>query len=71
MNNGKSTGYFGLERGKDMVIHCHHIFILVMEILFIQVRNDNEINGFEIKDFHLKLSAYADDAYFSSEMSGR
>ena len=42
-----------------------------MEILFIQVRDDNEINGFEIKHFHLKLSAYADDAYFSSEMSGR
>ena len=65
MNNGKSTGYFGLERGtRQSDPLSPYIFILVMEILFIQVRDDNEINGFEIKHFHLKLSAYADDAYF-------
>ena len=65
MNNKKSTGYFGLERGTRQGDPLSpYIFILVMEILFIQVRDDNEINGFEIKDLHLKLSAYADDAYF-------
>ena len=65
MKNGKSTGYFGLERGTRQGDPLSpYIFILVMEILFIQIRDDNEINGFEIKDFHIKLSAYADDAYF-------
>ena len=39
-------------------------FILVSEILFIQVRSNTDILGFTINDISLKLSAYANDAYY-------
>ena len=41
-----------------------YLFILVLEILFIQVRSNTDILGFTIEDISLKLSAYAADAYY-------
>ena len=41
-----------------------YLFILALEILFIQVRGDSSIKGFRIKQFEIKLTAYADDATF-------
>ena len=65
MNNGCSTGYFPLHMGTRQGDPLFpYLFILVLEILFIQVRSNMDILGFTIKDISLKLSAYADDAYY-------
>ena len=41
-----------------------YLFLLALEILFIQIRNNRKIHGIEIDDVTIKLSAYADDTYF-------
>ena len=65
INNGHSTGYFRLERGTRQGDPLSaYLFILALEILFIQIRNNWEIHGIEIDDVTIKLSAYADDTYF-------
>ena len=65
MNNGKSTGYFNLERGTrqgDLLSAC--LFVLALEVLFLQVRSSDNIEGISINEFILKLTSYADDAYY-------
>ena len=65
INNGLSTGYFKLSRGtKQGDPLSPYLFILVLEILFIQVRNDPSVQGFKIGDIEIKLSAFADDTTF-------
>ena len=65
MNNGLSTGYFKLSRGtKQGYLLSSYLFILVLEIPFIQVRNDPSVQGFKIGDIEIKLSAFADDTIF-------
>ena len=62
MNNGC---YFPLHRGtrqRDPLFP--YLFILVLEILLKQVISDTDILGFTIEDISLKLSAYANDAYY-------
>ena len=54
MNNGTSTGYFNLSSGtrqEDPI--SAYLFILVMEILFIQVRSDKNIQGLKIFGYEL------------------
>ena len=65
MKNGHSTGYFSLKRGTrqgDPV--SAYLFILCVETLFIQIRENPEIKGIHIGTEEIKLSAYADDAAF-------
>ena len=40
------------------------LFILVIVILFIQIRNNRNIKGISIFGFAFKLSSFADDVYF-------
>ena len=49
MNNGQSTGYFNLERGARQGDPLSpYILILCLEVLFIQIRNDRSIRGFQV-----------------------
>ena len=65
MNNEHSTGYFPLKRGTRRGDPLSaYLFILVLEVMLIQVRSNDQIKGIKINDFEVKLSAYADDTYF-------
>ena len=67
MNNGHSTGYFPLERGTRQGDPLSaHLFILALEIMFIQIWNNDQPKGLKIDDSIIKLSAYADDIYLIS-----
>ena len=46
-----------------------YLFILCVEALFVQIRNNDDIKGVRLGDNEIKLSAYADDAdFFTSDM---
>ena len=65
MNNSQSTGYFNLERGArqaDPLYPC--LFILCLEVLFIQIKNDRYIRGFKFDNIVIKLTSFADDITF-------
>ena len=60
VNNGLSTGYFPLETGTRQGDPLSaYLFILCVESLFIQIREDENIKGIVIGDHEIKLSAYA------------
>ena len=65
MNGGSTTGYFSLYRGArqgDPI--SAYMFILIQEILFISIRNNENIEGLSIFNNTYKLFAYADDTTF-------
>ena len=65
ISNGISSGYFLLGRGTrqgDPLSPC--LFILVLDILFIQIRAEKNIKGFKIDTIEILLSAFADDTTF-------
>ena len=57
MNNGHSTGYFPLERRRQGDPVSAYL-------LFIRIRQNEQIKGICIGDHELNVSAYADDANF-------
>ena len=65
MNNGHSTGYFCLNRGTRQGDPLSaYLFILCVETVLIQIRENPDIKGICIGAEEIKLSAYADDADF-------
>ena len=65
INNCHSTGFFPLERGTRQGDPLSaFLFILCLETLFIQIRDNESIKGININTYQIKLSAYADDADF-------
>ena len=65
MNNGFFTGHFAVERGTRQGDPLSaYLFILALEVMFIEVRNNVNIAGVKIGGHSVKLSAYADDTYF-------
>ena len=65
VNNGFSTGYFKLQRGNRQGDPLSpYLFILMLEVLFSQIRNDKAVHGFKISNIEIKLTASADDTTF-------
>ena len=65
MNNGSSAGYLQLERGTRQGSPISvYLFILALDILFIQIRDNHHIKGIMIDGHEIKPSAYADDGNF-------
>ena len=65
MNNGHSTGYFALSsetRQGDSI--SAYLFILVMEVLFIEIRGNKNIRGLKKFDYEIKLTSFADDVTY-------
>ena len=65
VNNGFSTEYFKLQRGNRQGDPLSpYLFILMLEVLFFQIRNDKSVRGFKIGNTEVKLRAFADDTTF-------
>ena len=65
INSGKTTQYFQLNRGArqgDPI--SAYLFILVMEVLFTLIKNNEKIQGLDILNYRFLYSAHADDSTF-------
>jgi hypothetical protein len=62
MNNGKTDSFFKLERGvRQGCPLSAYLFILAIEVLAIQIRNNPSIKGIKIGNNYIKISLLADD----------
>ena len=64
-NNGFLSETFSIERSTrqgDPI--SPFIFILILELLFIHIRNDNTIKGIKVLNNEIKLTSFADDATY-------
>jgi hypothetical protein len=62
INNGHTSNYFNVERGvRQGDPLSPYLFIMMVEIMAIKIRNENEIEGIHIEKENLKLLQYADD----------
>ena len=64
-NDGKKTPYFPLKRGKQQGDPIStYLFILVLEIVFIFVQENENVQGPKIFNNQFLYTAYADDTTF-------
>ena len=65
INSRKTRQYFKLNREARQgdPISVYH-FILVMEVLFTLIKNNEKIQGLDILNYRFLYSAYADDSTF-------
>ena len=65
MNNGHGTGFFSCTRGSRQGGPLSaFLFILSLEMLFVQVREKKNIEGLKIFGHEFKLSAIPDDTTY-------
>ena len=72
INNGNFTEFFNLERGvRQGCPLSTYLFLLVVELLSISIRNNQQIEGIKLKNNTLKISQMADDTtiFLSSSAS--
>ncbi len=61
-NNGWISADISLSRGVRQGCPLSALlFVLAVEVMAIQIRNNDDINGFKCQDQHIKNSMYADD----------
>jgi len=66
INNGHISEFFILERGlRQGCPLSPYLFILVVELLAISIRNNNDIKGISINEHECKINQYADDTFLS------
>ena len=62
MNNGHATPFFELKRGVGLGDPLSpYLFIIVLELLAINIRNNNQIKGIQINGNEIELVIFADD----------
>ena len=65
INGGFTTSYFNLEKGARQGDPASaYLFILALEVLFISIKNNQNIKGLEIFKHEFLYTAYANDSTF-------